>query len=567
NGTGKSTLMAAFLWLLIGKDAQGRESYNIFPLDADGKRVTGCDPSVTAVLEIEGRDVTLQRTTSEKWTKRRGAADTEYSGDETRFFADEVPISASAYANRIATLFPEKLLPLMLNATWFQEQTKDYKERRRMLLEQFGGVTFKDVCAGNPALAELANVIGSHSVEEFEQICIDRRKRYRDALTTLPARIDENRQQLRDLPVADAIVAERSKLNVEICKLQYAIGHLTEDSVRTQYQQELNQVQQYLDIIPSKKKMIEAAGNATWLETHGKQLSDAELAKHLASDALHQSQSDYQDACRRHDAAMHLRDDLRAQWITINAEAPVIADTCPTCGQTLPAELVAEARENFNLAKSERLTDIAAQGTAATENAKVIERDVARLMDDQIAREQNLCTAMDTYNAILSSPPPAAHSDRFKALDDEEQQLLTKAESLQNAISKSTQAAADASQDKQSALDALRVQSDRLTAQLTEIEHNVALAERIETLESEQRDTLRLMEDAERGLSLCQDYTRTVVAMLTDRVNEHFPTVRFKLFEDQKNGGLREICEATVDGVPYGALNTAAKMQANIEIV
>ncbi|MEG2287621.1 MAG: hypothetical protein RSC00_06900, partial [Ruthenibacterium sp.] len=317
----------------------------------------------------------------------------------------------------------------------------------------------------------------------------------------------------------------------------------------------------------SKKKMIEAAGNATWLETHGKQLSDAELAKHLASDALHQSQSDYQDACRRHDAAMHLRDDLRAQWITINAEAPVIADTCPTCGQTLPAELVAEARENFNLAKSERLTDIAAQGTAATENAKVIERDVARLMDDQIAREQNLCTAMDTYNAILSSPPPAAHSDRFKALDDEEQQLLTKAESLQNAISKSTQAAADASQDKQSALDALRVQSDRLMAQLTEIEHNVALAERIETLESEQRDTLRLMEDAERGLSLCQDYTRTVVAMLTDRVNEHFPTVRFKLFEDQKNGGLREICEATVDGVPYGALNTAAKMQANIEIV
>ena len=30
---------------------------------------------------------------------------------------------------------------------------------------------------------------------------------------------------------------------------------------------------------------------------------------------------------------------------------------------------------------------------------------------------------------------------------------------------------------------------------------------------------------------------------------------------------IRDSCEAMVDGVPYGALNTASKMQANVEIV
>ena len=54
--------------------------------------------------------------------------------------------------------------------------------------------------------------------------------------------------------------------------------------------------------------------------------------------------------------------------------------------------------------------------------------------------------------------------------------------------------------------------------------------------------------------------------MLTERVNGRFPTVRFRLFEEQKDGGLREVCEASVDGVPYGALNTAAKLRANVEI-
>ena len=95
NGTGKSTLMAAFLWLLTGKDAQGRENYNVFPLGTDGNRLSGCSPTVTATLSMpDGRTLILQRSICERWTKRRGSAETEYNGDETRYFIDEVPVSA-----------------------------------------------------------------------------------------------------------------------------------------------------------------------------------------------------------------------------------------------------------------------------------------------------------------------------------------------------------------------------------------------------------------------------------------------------------------------------------------
>lgn len=44
--------------------------------------------------------------------------------------------------------------------------------------------------------------------------------------------------------------------------------------------------------------------------------------------------------------------------------------------------------------------------------------------------------------------------------------------------------------------------------------------------------------------------------------------VNFKLFEIQKNGEINEICEATVDGVPFSTdLNNAARINAGLEII
>ena len=283
NGTGKSTLMAAFLWLLTGKDAQGRENYNVFPLGTDGNRLSGCSPTVTATLSMpDGRTLILQRSICERWTKRRGSAETEYNGDETRYFIDEVPVSAGEYSSAIFGMFPEKLLPLLLNAAWFSEQTKDYKERRRLLLEQFGSLQPADVFTANPELSDLESMLGTHSVDEFSRICTERRKRYKDSLSALPARIDENRKQLQSMSDAGDIKNKRSKLNVEIAKLQYEIERTTADAVQRHNQQELEKVRQYLEMIPNKRRVLEASGNAGWLEEHNRRVDDAARGKQNA---------------------------------------------------------------------------------------------------------------------------------------------------------------------------------------------------------------------------------------------------------------------------------------------
>jgi hypothetical protein len=79
--------------------------------------------------------------------------------------------------------------------------------------------------------------------------------------------------------------------------------------------------------------------------------------------------------------------------------------------------------------------------------------------------------------------------------------------------------------------------------------------------------------DQERQLYLCELFVKTKVAMLDERINGKFKTVRFRLFQEQINGGLKECCDALVPTKEgnlvtwNGAANYAAKVNAGLEII
>lgn len=60
--------------------------------------------------------------------------------------------------------------------------------------------------------------------------------------------------------------------------------------------------------------------------------------------------------------------------------------------------------------------------------------------------------------------------------------------------------------------------------------------------------------------------------MLTEKINQKFKRVRFRLFETQQNGGLKEGCDVMVPTdagnlVPYADANNAARINAGLEII
>ena len=61
NGVGKTTLMDAFLWLLFGKDSQGKADFAIKTLDREGREITGEQGAAVHVQEPSGPESKTQQ--------------------------------------------------------------------------------------------------------------------------------------------------------------------------------------------------------------------------------------------------------------------------------------------------------------------------------------------------------------------------------------------------------------------------------------------------------------------------------------------------------------------------
>lgn len=113
----------------------------------------------------------------------------------------------------------------------------------------------------------------------------------------------------------------------------------------------------------------------------------------------------------------------------------------------------------------------------------------------------------------------------------------------------------------------LQKELEEINSQLAFKEVNKIADEKIKEYESEQKKLLIESEEIERIMNLCELFTKTKVDYISSDINSMFKLVKFKLFETQINGGINEICEATVDNVPFSDLNNAMKINAGIDII
>lgn len=74
--------------------------------------------------------------------------------------------------------------------------------------------------------------------------------------------------------------------------------------------------------------------------------------------------------------------------------------------------------------------------------------------------------------------------------------------------------------------------------------------ERMEALRQEARESGQQLEELDKLLFLCDEFSRCKVRYIEDQINGRFRLVKWKLFREQVNGGLADCCEATVDGGP-----------------
>ncbi|KAF6569051.1 hypothetical protein G9G53_22425 [Paenibacillus sp. EKM206P] len=575
NATGKTTLFDAFVWLLFDKDSNNRKGFEIKELDEAGQVVQhGLDHTVEAVMVVDGRRRTFKKVYAEKWTKKRGSATAEFTGHNTSYFVDDVPKKLNEYKAEVDGLITEDIFKLLTNPSYFNEQLKT-DARRKVLLDVCGNLTDAEVIATNKELAPLADILGDRSIADHKKVVEAQRREINKELEKIPVRIDEARRSMPDVSDLDVelltedIDTLRNRVDTKTAELN-RIQSGGEVSVKEIRLREINA--ELLDI----KHRIQSDGLQAVNDQREQVMKLRGEASNLQA-RLSAGQREVEQYKQQITRAESQTERLKEEWNAANGlEFPVHEHQhdkdCPTCGQALPADQVQAVQDkalaDFNLSKSQRLERISEEGKAAAAEVRNLkhsmfdlETSLAGLEKQLNAKRTEVALAETSLNNLQAGVADPADDAEYQAKQQE-------AANIRSEIEKLRSSSEDAVTSVQSEIRVLRAQIADLEADKAKIDQAKATEQRIVELKAQERKLAVEYERLEHELFLTEEFTRSKVSLLESKINSKFKYARFRLFKQQLNGGLEDVCDTLYDGVPYdGGLNNAAQFNVGLDII
>lgn len=569
NATGKTTLMDAFMWLLFDKDSHNRADFQIKTLGPDGEPLHGLDHEVEATLEVNGQVITLKKVYREKWTKKRGQSKAVLTGHTVDHFIDGVPVKKGEYEQKIKSLVDENVFRLLTDPLHFNEHLH-WTKRRSLLLEICGDVTDEDVIASSSRLAALPEILGNVSVEKKREMIRARRKEINEQLDKLPVRIDE---VTRGLPEVDgdpaAIQAEIDSLNEQRKALEAELARIDHGAEVVEKQKRIREIE--IELL-NLRQIVQADTDRAIEEERQKLAQKTDKLDAIGREISHMQALQRQENSQIETLNARL-ERLRQEYKEINGRQFVDTtnDTCPACGQALPPEQVEEARAKalaeFNAKKAAELEANITEGKrlkaeldALLQKQKEREQQIENLQALHQQYQEEVVEIKERIEQLRRQVPDVTQHPDFLRLNEErarlEQEIAT--------IRQDAEAAKTAVREK--IAEVLQQVNDRM-AQLAKFEARENGLKRIQELQEQERALASEYEQLEEELFLLEEFTRTKVRLLEEKINSRFKLARFKLFRVLVNGEVEECCEVTYNGVPFGNLNTGARLNVGMDII
>lgn len=569
NGSGKTTIFDAFTWLLFGKDSEDRKSFNIKTLDAQGVAIPRIPHEVSAIIAVDGEEISLCRRYNEKWQKRRGTSVEEFTGHEEERLYNDVPMSVKEWQEKITAICSEQVFKFITNPLYFSAQKSDVQ--RSMLFRMAGEVSDADIAAGNTDFTALLTALAGKTMDEYKREIAAKKRRIKTEIDGIPERIDERK---RDMPEAEdwlMLEADLTAKQTELGKVEQAItddaqAYTTASNERLALSKELSELKQKkLSRTFEIKRQVLAdysEQSAQQQELHRQnEAANAEMSR------VKTKRSGYE----RDLAAMQdKREALVKEWREINARTLQFKENefvCPTCKRPLDIDDIekrqSEMTANFNRRKADDLAENNRKGQSNKNNmdetSALIAKCDERIMELNNQIEQIAANPLFVAELVAPDATPAIEADKTI------KELTSEIADLETQLNKPLETPNTA--DLEAQKKALVSQIDEVKAQLAKkeaIERNNQRIAELETQLRNQSEELAQLEGVEFTMAA---FAKAKVEAVESRINGLFSLVRFKMFEQQINGGEVETCEATVNGVPYSDLNNAMTINAGLDII
>ncbi|UWD48790.1 DUF2813 domain-containing protein [Clostridioides difficile] len=569
NATGKTSIFDAFTWVMFDKDSKNRSVFEIKPLDKQNKVIRGLVTIVTAVLEVNRKEIKLTKKYEEKWTRKRGESEATFTKNETTYMINDTPIKKSEYVKEIAEIADEEQFKLLTNPYFFSNEL-NWKKAREVILEICGDITTEQIIETKQELTPL--VVEFEKENNIDKI-IKNRKATKNNLSKekeeIPVRVNECNNSMynidfeeieaqlngkkADLEGIDDMLLSGTKANEQILKDKEKVFELKQEKLKIAH----------LATDRGSKKRNELINEKEGLKYNVQTLRNNLI--YLERDKKLKENS--------RDKLIEETNHLRNEWSKKSQEVldlNTIQTECPTCKRPLEtSDIEAKKQEmldNFNLNKAKVLKDIGALGKSKGEEVEKLNTEIEQLQLDEKEALKEIQEKAVLIDKIKKELENTKSTEIYSA--DEEKRLVEIDAEIKELEEKMN------NKDTDKNVDELKENKKKLTGEIELLNKELAkrdinkeLLDRKEQLLEKEKELGIELAHQEKILNLCELFIKTKVSLLESNISSKFKNVTFKLFKEQINGGIEETCEALINGVPFSNANTAGQINGGLDII
>lgn len=562
NASGKTSIYDALTWLLFSKDSQGNGEKNveIKPLNANGEVADHeALTEVEAVLLVNGEEVSLRRNLREKWSAKRGSSEKTFDGNTSEYYVSGVPCKAKEFQAKVNEIVSEDTFRMLTSVSHFAAGIS-WQDRRAVLFKVAGVLDDAAIMGTDERFQLLADSLGRMTLDDYRKKLAAEKKNATGTKSSIPARISECQKTIDDIAGLDfaGARAEAEALRSEINGLMGQIIAAERNEAVGKAEMDLREAR--LEASSLENENAAFRNNQTVGRPNLAQLRNA---LNLLTGQVTGKENQIQREREYIRGLDNLIDKARKDWTSKSGETFQLG-SCPTCGQTLPADQQARARERFEREKFRRLDELVETAgqhkqakAAAEQRIFALEQESQEILTRITEKRQEIALAEQGQTPVTDLPD---YATRKAAITAKIQEISGELMDLKSSAA--------------SVVSCLRMQKNEKEAKLREVQGTISKEslleysrKRIEELKTDAQNAAAVLEAVEQMLFLIDEFTRYKTRFVEDSINGMFRIARFRLSREQANGGIEDRCDVVHEGVPYLNVNNGMKINLGIDII
>jgi chromosome segregation ATPase len=601
NRKGKTTIGTAWYWLISDKNYELTSNPNIRP-----DNVEDCIPTVTATVDVGGKEITLSKMQKRKVGKpdKNGVSKITITNTYEINSVPKTERDFKAYLEELGFEFDKFLICSHPNVfTKDLSLKKKQDEMRKYLFTMASKKTDLEIAQMCKDTDDVAKLLESYKFEEIEAMNNASKKKAVEQLDAIPNQIIGLEKAKVDVDVAEQELAKAdltrriAECDKKIAGADHSLDELRDKEMRLQ-----------LDISGITQTMNRELSNRRY-EIDADLCGCEDELKHLEQTiSLKENQIvGNEKAIADADAERKkIGEKYNAEYAKAFDEAPYLFDeskwvfdenstVCSLCGQKLPEDKIEQLKADFESRKEKAKADAEEKLKAKRFKFDTDKKVELNRLNTIGTEKKELITELTKKNADLNT--------EIDALKKQEQDAIAKKEELSKQLSEIPSEADYAQNEDYVKLKAerdkvladieklesdgadkivtdLKVEKADLHSQLDEVnkiiaqaENNVQIDDKIADMQHKQNEYGQAKADAEKILYQLKEVSKRKNGLLVEEINQHFGIVRWKLFDFQKNGEYKEVCIPTVLDEETGiykvfgdTTNTGREIEAKIDI-